>query len=76
MGELMVGDKKGSLILLILEYIIQNMLIPNMVSKVVYNFLIRSYEHFTFKNYTSQLKIKIISSGICSIFENLEANLK
>ena len=59
MGELMVGDKKGSLKLL-MECIIQNVLIPNMVSKVVYNFLIRSYEHFTFQNYTSQLKIKII----------------
>ena len=28
----------------------QNVLIPNMVSKVVYGFFIRRYEHFKFQN--------------------------
>ena len=44
----LVGDKKGSFIHFILEYVIQNVLILNMLSKVVYSFFITSYEHFKF----------------------------
>ena len=45
------GDQKGPLIFLNFKYINkQNALIPNMVSKVVYGFYIRSYEYFKFQN--------------------------
>ena len=45
------GDQKCPLIFFIFKYINkQTVLIPNMVSKVVYGFYIRSYEHFKFQN--------------------------
>ena len=44
------GDQKGPSIFLNFGYINkQDVLIPNMVSKIVYGFFIKSYEHFTFK---------------------------
>ena len=47
----MGGDQKGLLIFFIFEYINKrDVLIPNMVLKVVYDFYIRSYEHFKFQN--------------------------
>ena len=43
------GDQKGPSIFLIFRYINkQCLLISNMVSKSVYGFYIKSYEHFTF----------------------------
>ena len=45
------GDQKGPSIFLIFKYINKkNVLIPNMVLKVVYGLYIRSYEHFKFQN--------------------------
>ena len=55
------GDQKCPSIFFIFEYVNkQNVLILNMELKVVYNFFLRSYEHFKFQNSTSKLKIKII----------------
>ena len=46
----MDGDQKCPSIFFIFEYDNkQNVLILNMVSKVVYGFFIRSYEHFKFQ---------------------------
>ena len=45
------GGKKGPSIFFVFTYINKkNVLIPNMVLKVVYGFYIRSYEHFKFQN--------------------------
>ena len=55
------GDQKCPSILFIFKYINKkNVLIPNLVLKIVYGFFIRSYEHFKFQNSASQLKIKRI----------------
>ena len=55
------GGKKGPSIFFVFTYINKkNVLIPNMVLKVVYGFFIRSYEHFKFQNSASQIKIKRI----------------
>ena len=44
----MGGYQNGPSILLIFKYVNkQNVLIPNMVSKLVYVFLIKSYDHFS-----------------------------
>ena len=44
------GDQKGPSILLIFKYVNkQDALIPNMVSKVVYGFFIKSYEQINFQ---------------------------
>ena len=51
MGGWVGGDQKCPSILLIFKYVDkQDVLIPNMVSKVVYGFFIKSYEHFNFQN--------------------------
>ena len=48
----MGGNQKGPLILLIFTYVNkEHLLILNMLSKVVYVFLIKSYEHFKFQNW-------------------------
>ena len=45
------GDQKCPLIFFVFKYVNKyDVLIPNMVSKVVYGFFIRSYEHFKFQN--------------------------
>ena len=50
MGGLVGGDKKGFLILLIVKYVNkQDVLIPNMVSKVVYGFFIQICKLFKFQ---------------------------
>ena len=55
------GDQKCPSIFLLFKYVKkQKVLILNMELKVVYNFFIRSYEHFKFQNSTSKLKIKRI----------------
>ena len=51
MGGWVSGDQKGPSIFLIFRYIDkQCLVITNMVSKSVYGFFIKSYEHFTFRN--------------------------
>ena len=51
MGGWMDGDQKRLLIFLIFKYINKhNVLIPNIVLKVVYGFYLRSYEHLKFQN--------------------------
>ena len=48
-----IGDQKGPSIFLICKYFKkQNVLIPNMLLKIVFGFYIRSYEHFKFQNLT------------------------
>ena len=50
LGGCVCGDQKGLLIFLIFKYINEgDVLIPNMVFKVIYGFYIRSYEHFKFQ---------------------------
>ena len=47
----MDGGKKGPSIFFVFNYIDKkNVLIPNMVLKVVYGFYIRSYNHFKFSS--------------------------
>ena len=51
MGGLVDGDNLPSSIFVKFKYVNKrDELIPNMVSKVVYGFSIRSYEHFKFQN--------------------------
>ena len=51
----MDGDQKGPSIFLIFQYVNKSgELIPKMVSKVVYGFSIKSYEHFKFQNFDNQ----------------------
>ena len=70
------GDQKRPSIFLIFKYNInkKNMLIPNIVSKIVYGFSKRSYKHFKFQNMTSQLKKRRYFNGICRFFGILKAN--
>ena len=50
-GGWLDGDQKGPSILFIFEYVKkQNVLILNMVSKIVYGFYIKKYKHFNFQN--------------------------
>ena len=47
----MGGNQKGPLVLLIFVYFfVEHLLILNMLSKVVYIFLIKSCEYFIFQN--------------------------
>ena len=47
----MDGDQKGLSIFFIFQYVNKlDVLILNMVSKIVYGFLIKSYDHFKFQN--------------------------
>ena len=70
------GDQKRPSIFLIFKYNInkKNMLIPNIVSKIVYGFSKRSYKHFKFQNMTSQLKKRRNFNGIYRFFGILKAN--
>ena len=50
-GGWMGGDQKGLLIFLIFKYINKlDVVISNIVLKIVYGFYIKSYEHFKLKN--------------------------
>ena len=66
------GDQKCPSIFLKFRYYVnkQDVLIPNMVSKVVYGFVIRTYEHFNFQNWgvLDQLPIRKTAQEIFELF--------
>ena len=72
------GDQKCPSIFLSFKYVNkQDVLIPNMVSKVVYGFFIRSYEHFKlgvgvlhFRNYPVYVGFQILGSKVCNLIEH------
>ena len=50
MGLWVGGDEKGHSIFLVFKYVNKSdELIPKMVSKVVYGFSVKSYDHFKFQ---------------------------
>ena len=60
MGGWLGDDQNGPSILLIFKYVNkQNVLIPNMVSKLVYVFLIKSYDPFSSSFFLGEEKYSV-----------------